>query len=126
MDNKNKRPKISLKKLQDTVSGYFALCEEKGRFPTESGLILALGLRAFEYAELKADKNSKAAAILERAELMRCDWLENRMVTEKGSGTGCLNALKQPSNGGWAEKTSESRDRALTIIMSGIGEDAAG
>ena len=51
------------------------------------------------------------------------DWLENQMVTEGGKATGCMNALKQEKNGGYADKGSQaSREQKLVIELKGRGK----
>lgn len=54
------------------------------------------------------------------------DWLENQMVTESGRATGCMNALKQEKNGGYADKAGQVRgEQKLIICLSGVGSGAA-
>ena len=62
---------------------------------------------------------------LERARLRRMDWLENQMVTESGRATGCMNALKQEKNGGYADKAGRQAEERLVIRLEGVGSGAA-
>ena len=52
------------------------------------------------------------------------DWLENQMVTESGRSSGCMNALKQEKNGGYADKAA-LREQKLVVCLSGVGRGAA-
>ena len=106
------------------IDEYFELRAGEGRFPTEAGLILALDLSEEEYDKLYMDAVYKRE--LDRAKLARTDWLENQMVTESGRATGCMNALKQEKNGGYADKTPATREQKLVIELRGVGSGAAG
>lgn len=53
------------------------------------------------------------------------DWLENQMVTESGRATGCMNALKQEKNGGYADKAGAGSEKRLVIRLEGVGSGAA-
>lgn len=123
--NKSGRPKKeTAEALEGRVLSYFDSCKENGRFPTESGMLLFLGLsggKAEEYL-----KDPKYADVWDRAKLRRTDWLENQMVTEPKCANGCMNALKQEKNGGYADRTMpENKPRRLTIVMDGVGKNAA-
>ncbi len=110
--------------LRCAIDSYFEKSSEAGRFPTEAGLLLALDLGEEEYEKLARDKTYKKE--FERAKLARMDWLENQMVTESGRATGCMNALKQEKNGGYADKGAPgSREQKLVIELRGVGSGAA-
>ena len=69
---------------------------------------------------------AKYAEVWERAKLRRQDWLENKMVTDGRCANGCMNALKQEKNGGYADRTMpENKPRQLKIVMDGVGKNAA-
>ena len=87
--------------LRERIEAYFEKRAAQGRFPTEAGLLLELGLA-------------------------RMDWLENQMVTESGRATGCMNALKQEKNGGYADRAAQAgREQKLVICLAGVGAGAA-
>lgn len=123
--NKGGRPKQETPaSLENRVLEYFEHCESLGRFPTESGMLLHLGLYG-EKAQA-ALSNAKYAEVWERAKLRRQDWLENKMVTDGRCANGCMNALKQEKNGGYADRTMpENKPRQLKIVMDGVGKNAA-
>ncbi|HIS97925.1 MAG TPA: hypothetical protein IAD42_08125 [Candidatus Scatomorpha pullistercoris] len=113
----------SAKRFRERIERYFAGREAEGRFPTEAGLLLELGLTEEEYAAYLADERYRPE--LERARLRRMDWLENQMVTESGRATGCMNALKQEKNGGYADKAGQGAEKRLVIRLEGVGDGAA-
>ena len=54
------------------------------------------------------------------------DWLENHMVTDGRCANGCMNALKQEKNGGYADRSApEKKQKRFSIVMQGVGKDAA-
>ena len=110
--------------LRERIEAYFEKRAAQGRFPTEAGLLLELGLGEEEYGKMRADR--LFGAEFERARLARMDWLENQMVTESGRATGCMNALKQEKNGGYADRAAQAgREQKLVICLAGVGAGAA-
>ena len=86
-------------------------------------MLLALDLSEEEYKKLSEARLFKKE--FDRARLARMDWLENQMVTESGRASGCMNALKQEKNGGYADKGAGPREQKLVICLSGVGSGAA-
>ena len=111
-------------KLREGIDRYFDARRAEGRFPTEAGMLLALDLSEEEYGKLC--KSGPCRKEFERARLARMDWLENQMVTESGRAAGCMNALKQEKNGGYADKGGGQREQKLVICLTGVGKGAAG
>ena len=109
--------------LRERIERYFERRQAEGRFPTEAGMLLELGLSEEKYAAYLADARYRPE--LERARLRRMDWLENQMVTEPGRATGCMNALKQEKNGGYADKAGARAEKRLVIRLEGVGSGAA-
>ena len=110
--------------LRERIEAYVEKRAAQGRFPTEAGLLLELGLGEEEYGKMRADR--LFGAEFERARLARMDWLENQMVTESGRATGCMNALKQEKNGGYADRAAQAgREQKLVICLAGVGAGAA-
>ena len=110
--------------MRGEIDRYFAQRRAEGRFPTEAGMLLALELSEEEYKKLSEARLFKKE--FDRARLARNDWLENQMVTESGRASGCMNALKQEKNGGYADKTPATREQKLVIELRGVGSGAAG
>ena len=112
------------RELRKGIDEYFDERTARGRFPTEAGMLLALGLSEERYAVLRRERIF--AREFERARLARMDWLENQMVTEGGKASGCMNALKQEKNGGYADRAAAgSREQKLVIELKGVGSGAA-
>ena len=112
------------RELRKGIDEYFDERTARGRFPTEAGMLLALGLSEERYAALRRERIF--AREFERARLARRDWLENQMVTEGGKASGCMNALKQEKNGGYADRAAAgSREQKLVIELKGVGSGAA-
>ena len=112
------------RELRKGIDEYFDERTARGRFPTEAGMLLALGLSEERYAALRRERIF--AREFERARLARMDWLENQMVTEGGKASGCMNALKQEKNGGYADRAAAgSRAQKLVIELKGVGSGAA-
>ena len=109
--------------MRGEIDMYFAQRRAEGRFPTEAGMLLALDLSEEEYKKLSEARLFKKE--FDRARLARNDWLENQMVTESGRASGCMNALKQEKNGGYADKGAGPREQKLVICLSGVGSGAA-
>ena len=111
------------RELRKGIDEYFDERTARGRFPTEAGMLLALGLSEERYAALRRERIF--AREFERARLARMDWLENQMVTEGGKASGCMNALKQEKNGGYADRAAAgSREQKLVIELKGVGSGA--
>ena len=51
---------------------------------------------------------------------MRESWLARKMTSDNKRAIGCLNALKQPDNGGYIDKAVDTGERTLTINVAGI------
>ena len=112
------------RELRKGIDEYFDERTARGRFPTEAGMLLALGLSEERHAALRRERIF--AREFERARLARMDWLENQMVTEGGKASGCMNALKQEKNGGYADRAAAgSREQKLVIELKGVGSGAA-
>ena len=112
------------RELRKGIDEYFDERTARGRCPTEAGMLLALGLSEERYAALRRERIF--AREFERARLARMDWLENQMVTEGGKASGCMNALKQEKNGGYADRAAAgSREQKLVIELKGVGSGAA-
>ena len=70
-------------KVARVLREYAADCEREGRYPSEAGLMLRLGVGEEEYRALCEREDT--APLLERARLGRVDWLESR-ITRGGAG----------------------------------------
>ena len=110
--------------LQAKIQEYMDDCEAKGRFPSQPGMMIYLGLvgdRRRRYLE-----KAEYADVWEGARDLRKDWLLNRMVTDPKSATGCMNALKQEENGGYLDRSvTDNKPKSLNIKLDGVGGKGA-
>lgn len=103
------------------VRWYFHDCEEvKNVFPDESGMLNLLEISDSEYEALKRTRDY--GKIIMWARRKRTSWLERHMVENGRAANGCMNALKQEKNGGYADRsaTPVKEDRKLIVKLVGI------
>lgn len=129
--------KVTAEELAAAVDEFFAIREEQQSFPDEPGLIVFLGdklgisigtYRRYNENDSEDDENiyKKHAQVLARARLLRESWLCTRMATDNKAAQGCLNNLKQPKNGGYIDRASDSVGSAtITLKIDGVGGPAA-
>lgn len=53
----NRAKNMSVSELNVAINEYFETCKEEGRFPTEAGMLLKLGIGAAEYSALLEDQD---------------------------------------------------------------------
>lgn len=109
------------------VLAYHKLCEEEnggeGVFPDLAGLRLYLRLSKADIKAMSEGDDEYAQGIrdvLAEAQDMRESWLARKMTSDNKRAIGCLNALKQPDNGGYIDKPVDTGEKTLTINVSGI------
>lgn len=113
--------------MRAAVEKYIADCEEKGLFPDEAGMLLHLGLKKRMIEHYCSETENKDGGwqdykdIFEDAKLAREHFLVQRMTSDNKAAQGCLNALKQPSNGGYIDRPPDTGKVELTIKVAGVG-----
>lgn len=123
-----KRKYDSPDKLRAAVEAYIARCEELGIFPDEAGMRLDLDISAQTLDKYCKDEEtgSEYRDILDWAKDKRESFLVRKMTSDNKAAQGCLNALKQPSNGGYIDRPSnDSGEKKLTINLVGVGGESA-
>lgn len=90
---------------------YFRQCEKEGRYPSEAGLMLRLGVGDEEYRALCEREDT--ADLLERARLERLEWLESRLARGGTGVTGLMTVLRR-------EDGNEGAGQ-LIIRLEGLG-----
>jgi len=124
-----KRKYETPQKLAEAINEYFDTLKES-EFPDFPGMRIHLGIskRTLEnYAKGDTEEAQAYRDVLDSAADRRESWLVRRMVTEPKAANGCMNALKQPDNGGYIDKPmQDNSDKVLTINLVGIvgGENA--
>ncbi len=98
------------------IKYYFRDCEESRMvFPDEAGMLNFLDIGDDEYEELK--QHEEFGKTLLWARRRRTSWLERHMVTNPRSAAGCMNALKQEKNGGYADRAGTGRKESKLIVQ---------
>ena len=119
----------STEALRAGVEAYFSQCEAEGVFPDWAGLKLFLGQFDDQtYEQWQEGDDERAAAcreIFSMAAARRESWLIRKMTSDNKAVQGCLNALKQPQNGGYADRPREGGEIKVTINLAGVGGEEA-
>lgn len=110
--------------LERAINEYFDSCEEQGVFPDSAGMRVFLNLSQERLDQLcKEEYNpgsfKKYQAITARARDRRESWLARTATSTPKLAQGCLNALKQPSNGGWIDKNAGEQGASVSITFVG-------
>lgn len=115
--------------LQTLINEYFAMCEAgggedgNGVLPDEGAMLLYIKERTgIKPRDVLA--NEAFEDVLYETMLRRRSWLERKMVDTKYSN-GCMNALKQPQNGGFTDRPQDTGDVKLKVNLAGIGGEKA-
>lgn len=110
--------------LKKKINAYFAEQEEAGEFPDFAGMRIYLGMSEKTikaYQEEGHDNYEEYRAIFDEARDRRESFLVRRMTKDNKLAQGCLNALKQPANGGYVDKAPESKNKVeVTIKVAGL------
>lgn len=115
--------------MGEFVEAWIEEQKEKNEFPSEPGLKLALKKAGVGERMLKKylsetenpESFREYRDVFEYAKLEREEWLVTHMVKDNKLAQGCLNALKQPANGGYIDRPVETGKVELTIKVAGIG-----
>lgn len=124
MAKKGRKTMYTPEELKAGVDEYFARCEEAGEFPDLAGMRLWLGVSERtlnRYRTGEGRKHEQYREILDRARDRRESFLVRKMTRDNKNVQGCLNALRQPSNGGYIDKPKDSGERTLIIKLAGVG-----
>ena len=107
--------------LENAIEKYFSDCKADGVFPDEAGMIVFLDISESTYERYSKDEELRP--IIARARADRESWLVRRMTGEPKLAQGCLNALKQPKNGGYTDRPAEDGPREFVVTIKGAGAD---
>lgn len=114
-------PKYTVEAFDKAVKYYFHDCEEtRNVFPDEAGMLNLLDIEDDEYEELKNTPGYDK--IIRWARRRRTSWLERQMVMNNRAANGCMNALKQEKNGGYADRPAENKQKKLIVKLDMGGE----
>ena len=98
-------------------------------FPDEAGMKLAIkkaGVGPRMLSKYLSENDNpehyqEYRDIFEDAKLERESWLVTHMVKDNKLAQGCLNALKQPANGGYIDRPLDTGKVEVTLKVEGIG-----
>lgn len=115
----------SPEELQKYIAAYFNQCQKGGVFPDYKGMLVALKLKERDVKRM-CEENPEYADIFEDTMYMRESTLVRWMAQDNKKANGCMNALKQPINGGYSDKYSDlKKESKLTLVLSGVGGEKA-
>lgn len=92
-------------------------------FPDEAGMRIALQLSHETYLGYKEDPAYKK--VFDWAMDMRESWLARRLAAEPKMAQAYLNALKQPANGGWVDRRTDTGDKTIGVKILDVGGEEA-
>jgi hypothetical protein len=87
-------------------------------------MLLYLGISRAQ-AEALRKQGDEWVEIFEFAKLHREAYLLANMVTDNKKAQGCLNALKQPENGGYVDRFQNHEQGKVTVDVANVGGIAA-
>ena len=116
--------------LRAAVDAYFAECEAQGIFPDWARLKVELGPtddRTYEeWQKGDSDFAKECRDIFSKAAAKRESWLVRVMTSDNKRAQGCLNALKQPKNGGYVDRPQDGGGEIkVTLCLGGVGGENA-
>lgn len=114
--------------FEAAVNKYINKCKEEETFPDLAGMRLYLGVsqRTIDrYCEGDDEEAVRFRAIMEKTKDERESYLVRYMVKNPKAANGCMNALKQPANGGYFDKPVDTSEKTLTIIVNNVGGEKA-
>lgn len=114
--------------LQEKVEIFLAECAEQKRPPLLPQMLLYLGISRTtmnRWCGKETQRHEEYTEIFEKAQLNREAYLLERMVSDNKLAQGCLNALKQPENGGYVDRPVDSGEQKVTLVIGGVGGEAA-
>lgn len=115
----------SPEELQKYIAMYFTQCQKGNVFPDYKGMLVALKLKERDVKKM-CEENPDYADVFEDAMYMRESNLVRKMTSDNKAANGCMNALKQPINGGYSDKYSDmKKESKLTLVLSGVGGERA-
>ena len=115
---------LTPEQLRAAIDNYFLQNEKKGEFPDYAGMLVYLGNAEDDDVAVLCDENPEIRKLFAYAKKRRESFLIRRMTRDNKLANGCMNALKQPINGGYSDKNQKKEDRKLIIDFRGIGQDA--
>lgn len=111
--------------LRYAINIYFTNCQKSDSFPDYAGMKVFLKIKERDVKQMC--ENEEFADVFEEAMYMRESFLTRKMTNNYKAAAGCMNALKQPINGGYSGSNdgNSKKDGKLTIVLGGVGGEKA-
>ena len=110
--------------LRKKIEEYFEMCERDDVFPDYAGMRLFLRMSESTIQRYQEDEHENCdeyREIFNDAKDRRESYLVRVMTKDNKRAQGCLNALKQPANGGYVDKPNDKGGKIeLTLKVDGI------
>lgn len=106
------------------IEKYFDTCEADKVFPDYAGMRLALELKESDVQYFLSDACEDCEAyrdLFNYARDRRESFLVRRMTSDNKLAQGCLNALKQPMNGGYIDRPVDTNGGKLEVTLKVAG-----
>ena len=115
------RPYRTPQELKKRMAEYFRYCQGEmgGVFPDEAGMRIYLDLGHTSYRSYLDDPEYEL--VFDWAQDMRESWASRRLADDPRSAQAYLNILKQPGNGGWVDRRTDTGTKELEIKVAGVG-----
>lgn len=129
MAKRGRKPQYDPETLRLAIEKYFDKCEEEKVFPDMAGMRIALEISKETLDHFVSDDCPECEAyrkILNTARDRRESFLVRRMTSDNKLAQGCLNALKQPMNGGYIDRPVDTTGGKIevTLKVAGLGGGA--
>lgn len=124
MAKRGRKPIYTPETMRIAVEKYFSKCEEDKVFPDYAGMRLELGIAESTIQRYLSDECEDCEAyreIFNTARDRRESFLVRRMTSDNKLAQGCLNALKQPMNGGYIDRPVDTTGGKIEVTLKVAG-----
>lgn len=124
MAKRGRKPIYTPETLRTAVEKYFDKCEAEKIFPDYAGMRLELGIAESTIKHYISDECEDCEAyreIFNNARDRRESYLVRRMTSDNKLAQGCLNALKQPMNGGYIDRPVDNGSGKIEVTLKVAG-----
>lgn len=112
--------------LESAIDGYFDNCSKNETLPTWADMVVKLGISDRTLLNYRTNEEyikSGYFDVIKKAEMMHCNFWQNLAVTKPNLQSFCIFELKQPHNGGFADKQQVETNGKQTIEIKIAGTD---
>lgn len=112
--------------LAGAIDDYFANREQTGKVPTWADMLVSLDISDSTLLRYRSDKDyidEGYAEVIKKAELRHCHFWQQYALEHPNLQSFCIFELKQPHNGGFADKQQVETNGKQTIEIKIAGTD---